>query len=201
MKSAKLFLFGMYMHLVLSIAVPVGILHWCIKGWNAVGIGLFFLYLATAILIQIEGWVCVGSAVAAYRLNRIHQLRASLKQLKLYSIPFYLFNFIYSFFVWFILIGSSRGILFFLVPIPIFFTCLMIVQSGCIGICYIRYLRQQTDNRKKPSIVHYILQLISIFDVFSTIYLLINFKEESCTPLTLTDDPERLENESKEGGI
>ena len=181
MKSAKLFLFGMYLHLLLSIVAPIGILYLCWEQqrWTAPAVLLLVFYLAMIGVVQILGWICVGSAVAAYRRNRADRLRKGWKLLKLWSIPFYVVNFIYSLFAWFILVGASRGILFVLVPIPIVITCLMIVQSGCVGICYIMYLRKQPENGGKPSGVHYVLQLLSVLDVISTIVILRKFKPEN----------------------
>ena len=117
-KLAKIFLTGMYLHLVLSIAVPVGMLYFGSDGWNVTVIGLFAFYLAMAALVHIAGWGCVVAAVTAYRRNEADKLRQSWKWLKLWSIPFYVLNFLYSFFVWFVLVGASRGIMIFLVPYP-----------------------------------------------------------------------------------
>ena len=175
-KLAKIFLTGMYLHLVLSIAVPVGMLYFGDGGWNVTVVGLFAFYLAMAALVHIAGWGCVVAAVTAYRRNEADKLRQSWKWLKLWSIPFYVLNFLYSFFVWFVLVGASRGIMIVLVPIPVIFTCLLIVQSGCVGICYIMLLRKEC--RKPPSGVYYVLQLLSVIDIFDTIFVLKNYREE-----------------------
>lgn len=172
MRSAKLFLFGMYLHLCLSVAVPLGILYFSADGWNAAGIGLLFGYLAMIIAVHIVGWIAVGMAAEAYHQNQWEKLRSSWRLLKLNSIPFYVLNFLYSVFAWFVLTAASRGILIVLVPIPIIITCLMIVQSGCVGIYYIMYLRKQPENGGKPAAVHYVLQLLSVLDLISTIVIL-----------------------------
>ena len=41
MKSAKAFLIGMYVHLILSIGVPITIFLIASRGWNAPAIALF----------------------------------------------------------------------------------------------------------------------------------------------------------------
>lgn len=183
MKSAKLFLFGMYLHLLLSIACPIGILYFGLEAqaWTPPAVMLLLFYLAMIAVVQIVGWICVGCAAAAYRRNRADQLRQGWKLLKLWSIPFYMLNFLYSLFAWFILVGASRGILFLLIPIPIAITCLMIVQSGCVGICYIMYLRKQPENGGKPFGMHYVFQLLSVLDIISTIVILRKFKPENTT--------------------
>lgn len=173
MKTAKLFLTGMYLHLVLSAVTPIGIL---LAGeWNNVSYGLFFFYLLMIGVMQLTGWICVGCSVAAYRRGYGEKLKKSVKILKLYSIPFYLLNFIVSFVYWFFILACSRGILFFLLPIPVAITCLIIFQTGCVGICYIMYLRKQLESQKKPSGIHYLMQLISVLDVISTIYIFRKF--------------------------
>lgn len=169
MKTAKLFLTGMYVHLILSAVIPIGILS--AGEWNHISYGLFFFYLFMIGVIQLTGWICAGCSIAAYRKGYGEKLKKSVKILKLYSIPFYLLNFIVSFVYWFFILAGSRGILFFLIPIPVAITCLMIFQTGCVGICYIMYLRKRPKNRRKPSGIHYLMQLISVLDVISTIYV------------------------------
>ena len=173
MRSAKVFLWAMYLHLLFSIGVPAGILVFCMKdGWNAVGIGLLLLYWLEIVVVQIIGWVCGAMAIVAYKNGRWEELLCGWKWLKLKSIPFYIVNFIYSVLVWFVLIGASRGIMILLVPIPIIYTCTMIVQSGCIGICYIKYLRKSREGKRRPSGLHYVLQLLAMADIISTILIL-----------------------------
>lgn len=168
----------MYLHLALSAVTPIGIL---LTGeWNIVSYGLFFFYLLMIVVMQLIGWICVGCSAAAYRGGYGETLKKSVKLLKLYSIPFYLLNFMVSFVYWFFILAGSRGILFFLLPIPIAITCLIIFQTGCVGICYIMYLRKQPGNQRKPSGIHYVMQLISILDVISTIYIFRKYGAASC---------------------
>lgn len=169
-KLAKIFLMGMYLHLVLSIAVPMGMLYFGDSGWNTVVMGLFEFYLAMAVIVHIAGWVCVAAAGMAYCRNEADNLRKGWKWLKLWSIPFYILNFLYSCLVWFVLVGASRGMMILLVPLPVIFTCILIVQSGCVGICYIMLLRKK--HQKCPSGIHYALQFFPVIDIFSTILIL-----------------------------
>ncbi len=175
MKSAKIFMIGMYLHLIFSIAIPFMIVLVSSEGWGNLSMFLFIGYLIFIVAVLIMGWICVGIGVSAYRQSEYAKLRKGLKLLKLGTIPFYILNFIYSVVVWFIIIGASRGILVILAIIPILITCTMIVQSGCIGICYIKYLRQK--NQGKPHAIHYFLQLISVFDVISTLIILHKYRE------------------------
>ena len=55
MKTAKLFLAGMYLHLVLSVAAPIGILYlgWGGAGWNRSNGSLLLVYLLQQKLLQL----------------------------------------------------------------------------------------------------------------------------------------------------
>jgi len=170
MKIARVFLTAMYLHLALSIALPIVLLGQ--GAWNTVSVAALVTYLVTVAAVQILGWVCVGTGVYACQKGKTEKLKRGWRLLKLGAIAFYILNFIYSFLLWFALVGASRGVMIFLVPIPVFFTCMLIVQSGCLGCCYIRYLRKQPENGGKPAGIHYLLQLISVLDVVSTIVLL-----------------------------
>lgn len=178
MKSAAAFLSGMYFHLLCSIAVPIILWNFCLDGYNSIGIAAILFYILEISLVHILGWVCVGCAVGAYLQNKAAALKRGWKLLKLSSIPFYVVNFIYSTFIWFLLIGASRGIFLLLLPIPFCITCLMVFQGGCVGICHIMLLRRQRkeDSSGKisaaPSAIHYLLQLIPVLDIISTIILL-----------------------------
>ncbi len=162
----------------LSVLTPVVLLLFCKNGWNVLGIGMVLFYFAMIFAVQITGWVCAGAAVSAYRYNRAERLRSGWRLLKLYTIPFYVLNFLYSLFAWFVLVGASRGIMILLVPIPILITCLMVFQSGCVGICYIMHLRETSEEGRKPSKIHYLLQVLSVLDVISTIFLLHRYGRE-----------------------
>ncbi|MCI8946576.1 MAG: hypothetical protein HFI91_05855 [Lachnospiraceae bacterium] len=177
MRSARIFLVGMYIHLFLSIVVPIGMILLKDRCWSSVGIGLFLGYLLMIGAVHLTGWISAGMAVSAYRSGEWEMLIKGWKLLKLSSIPFYILNFIYSLLAWIMLIGASRGLLIFLVPIPVFLTCSMIVQSGIYGICVVRYLRRTakcgavSGEGRNLSAVHYVLQLVSILDIVSTIMI------------------------------
>ena len=169
MKSAKIFLVGMYLHLLLSIAVPGAILkNGASTGWTNNLIWLLILYLLMIGVVLLIGWFSVGMAVIAYRKSETEKLQKSWRMLKYASIPFYVLNFLYSFCVWFLLVGASRGILILLAPIPILITCTMVFQSGCLGWCYIRYSNKKVRGECKISGIHYCLQVIPVLDVMST---------------------------------
>lgn len=176
MKSAKIFLAGMYIHLLLSILIPGLAIVLAAFFWTDTLAILFdfliLFYLLMIGIVHILGWISAGFAVCAYQAGEYEKLRRGWTVLKIWSVPFYILNFLYSFIVWGTLVGASRGILVILVPIPIFITCSMVVQSGFHGICYVMFLRKRPAIHKRPSEVHYAFQLVPMLDILSTIILL-----------------------------
>lgn len=170
MISARLFLAGMYLHLGLSILVPVVIL--TAGEWNNFGTGLFFAYLGFILVLFVIGWLTVAMAAVEKGRGNFPKLAKGWRLLKLGSIPFFAVNFVYSFLVWFVITAASRGILGLLVPIPILLTCTLILQTGCVGCIALRSLYDQPGLDRQPSTVHYLLQLLPVLDVVSTLLLL-----------------------------
>lgn len=171
MKTAKLFLAGMYVHLLLSAAAPIGILYlgWNKKGWNRSNAALLLSFLLMTGLVQLLGWIHAGASISAYRRNDMARLRSGWRTLKLGAIPFYILNFIWSSLAWGALVAASRGTLLPLVPISIGVTWLMVIQSGVTGWLYIRCLRESGED---AAILHSVCQFIPVLDVLSTLLLL-----------------------------
>lgn len=171
MKTAKLFLAGMYVHLLLSAAAPIGILYlgWNKKGWNRSNAALLLSFLLMTGLVQLLGWIHAGASISAYRRNDMARLRSGWRMLKLGAIPFYILNFIWSSLAWGALVAASRGTLLPLVPIPIGVTWLMVIQSGVTGWLYIRCLRESGED---AAMLHSVCQFIPVLDVSSTLLLL-----------------------------
>ncbi|MDD6058015.1 MAG: hypothetical protein PUB98_07140 [Clostridiales bacterium] len=180
MKSASVFLVTMYLYLLFCIGIVIWVVRYLV-GNDAGGEGAFFgllfvLCLGMIGVLHLCGWVCVILSAVAYNRGRWEKLRRGWRLLKLGSIPFFLLNFLLSAAVWFVLIGATRGLYAFLVPIPIFLTCILIVQSGIVGILYLLSLRRQEEKDKRPSGVHYVLQLMPVLDVISTLILLRRYR-------------------------
>lgn len=171
MKTAKLFLAGMYLHLLLSVAAPIGILYlgWGGTGWNRSNGSLLLVYLLAVGLVQLLGWISVGASIRAYRRNDMTRLLSAWRTLKLGAIPFHILNFLWSVLAWGALVAASRGVFLLLVPIPVCLTWLMIIQSGVTGWLYIRCLREAGED---AAILHSVCQFIPVLDVLSTLLLL-----------------------------
>lgn len=174
MKTAKTFLTLMYIHLVCSIIIPIALLVSVSKteGWNVITFILFIAFLFEIAVLHITGFVTIGMSMASYRKDDTNILRKSVRILKFYSIPFYIINFIYSVLAWFVLVGASRGIMIIFVPIPICITYLLIIQSGCVGVFYLKSLNKKNENSIRFSGIHYLLQFIPVLDVMSSIIVI-----------------------------
>ena len=177
MKSAKLFLAGMYLHLFLSVAVPAVILF--AGEWEALGEGLFFFYLVFLFLLQVIGWGTVAMAARAAGRREFDRVIRAWKLLKLGSIPFFVMNFLYSAAVWFLIVAASRGIFAIFLPIPIAITCLLIIETGCVGCFALKVFRRQRP--PVPGKVHYLLQFLPVLDVVST-RVVLSWLKQRTTP-------------------
>ncbi len=176
MKSAKLFLAGMYLHLALSVAVPL-----TIPFAGKWGDGLFVFYLLFIGISQLLGWMAVAMAARAGGRGETALVLRAWKLLKLGSIPFFVLNFLYSVAVWFLMVAASRGIFLIFVPIPVAITCFFILETGCVGCVAVKMLRRQPP--PVPGKIHFVLQLLPVADVIDTLVLLHRQKERT-TPLS-----------------
>ena len=170
LKTSKAFLITMYLHLVLSVATPVVVV---VSGQyrqlEQLGFALFVIYMAELVLLPVLGFVTAGAGIAHCRRGEGAQLEKGWLLLKFGSVPFYLLNFLVCCVAMVLLIGASRGLLVFLLPIPVGYTCLLVAQSGCLGACLLYLLRKQ---EKKPSPLHYVFQFLPLLDFISGLVLL-----------------------------
>lgn len=172
MISAKLFFAAMYLHLAVSIAAPVGIIATASEGWQGLAGPMILAHLGAAVLVQAVGWVCVFCSWQAYYQGKGAALRKTWKLLKLGTIPFYALNFLWSGFCWLMLVGASRGLMILFVPVPIIFTCLLVVQSGCVAHRYLRWLIERPGGQQGITSLLTFLQFVPVLDILSTALLL-----------------------------
>lgn len=170
MKTARAFLIMMYLHLVLSVATPVVVV---VSGQyrelEQLGFVLFVAYMAELVLLPVLGFVTAGAGIRHCRRDEGEQLEKGWMLLKFGSVPFYLLNFLVCCVAMALVIGASRGLLIFLIPIPVGYTCLLIAQSGCLGACLVYLLRKR---EARPSPLHYVLQFLPLLDFVSGLVLL-----------------------------
>lgn len=84
------------------------------------------------------------------------------KQMKLISIPFYIVNYI----ICFTFASITFPISLISIPLDYIFCWIMIIVSGIVGIRVIKSLKDT-----KISFIHYIFQVLPVFDVISTLII------------------------------
>lgn len=137
-------------------------------------VSLILFFIAT----QVVGWIAAVTAIKMYLNSETENLDNSWKLLKLKTVPFYILNFIYCIGYCFVLIGASRGMIWFvIIPmlIPIWYTCAFIIQSGFFGTASVAVLRKRFGNN--ISVINYLLQFIPVLDVIDTIALMHKIKK------------------------
>lgn len=175
MKIAKAFFVMLYIQLVLQYGIiPVVIFgtdeNTCeFKPWAAVfGVLLLISFAA----VQVVGWISAVTAVKMHFNSEHEALKKSWKLLKLKTIPFYIFNFIYGILYIIMIIGASRGLaVIAVIPVlvPIWYTCAFIVQSGFFGAANVMAMRRKYGDN--ISVIHYVLQFLPVLDVIGTLIL------------------------------
>ncbi len=138
----------------------------------------FTVFIFSVILVLIVSLITAINAIILYNKGDYISLKKSMTAVKLWTIPFYIVNFIFSALICLAVTMGLRGMGLIFVPIPIAFTCTIIFLTGFYGIFYVKHLRKNFSLQKPPGIKHYFFQLIPVLDIIDTIYLLIKFKEE-----------------------
>ncbi len=138
---------------------------------------LLVITLVLAALILLISFISFINAMHLYKKQDLDALRKSMTTVKLFSIPFYFVNLIYSAVISVVLAIALMGIGVFFAPIAIAYFCGIVFWSGFYGIFYIRLLRKNSIPLEKPSKIHYLLQIIPALDVISTIILIIKFRK------------------------
>lgn len=171
MKTAKLFLVGMYLYLALSAVTSLGllILDWHGGAWSPAGGILACVYLLAALLTALAGCVCAVMGFVANRQRHMGRLVMGWRTLKLKTIPFYILHFLWNAAIGGYFMIASRMSLLPLLALPAGLTCLFVFQSGCLGIALVHTMRRHGDG---PSVLHYLGQLLPVADVVSTLFLL-----------------------------
>jgi hypothetical protein len=103
--------------------------------------------------------------------NNKDKLKKDVELIKFGSIPFWIINFIILSILTIGAVMGTRGILIFLVPIPIFISYIILLGTSIFSISYIRLLYKENNIVHKEMILQIILQLIFVLDIFGIIYL------------------------------
>ena len=129
---------------------------------------LLAIWFLIYIIISIKNIFYVNDLI---KQNNKGKLKNNAESIKLCSIPFWVINFIILSIFTIGAVMSTRGILIFLVPIPIFVSYIILLGTSIFSISYIRLLYKENKIGYKGMLIYTIFQLMFVFDIFCIIYL------------------------------
>jgi hypothetical protein len=100
------------------------------------------------------------------------EIRKNIKKTKYGSIPCFVFNFILVGFATFIMFAASHGFGIFFLPIPVFFTWIVVVISSVYGLGLLLILHREKVISTKRFVIFGILQICFVFDIICTFVML-----------------------------
>lgn len=190
MKLPKIFIVLSYLHIFFLFRTINSAIDE-INNEKAGNMGVFFsIFLIISFVLIIVASVNVYNAVLLYKKGNYKALKKSMVMVKIWTIPFYIANFIFSFFVCVCFAMGLMGVGIFFVPIPIMYTCSIIFMTGFYGIFYVKFFKKNFQLEKPLSLIHYFLQLIPVLDTIDTFFLLFKLKNVKVAP---TPDEETLQ--------
>lgn len=164
MKRVNTFLILQYITLAGTIAVPLIVASFISQDIKKFIPGLACIFLVLLVAVIIAATVITEIACVKRADSKPQALVKIWKKLKFLTIPFYVINFI----VYVITAPITFPVSLFIFPLDGLLCLIMIIISGTAGIKAIKMLKQKG---KKISGIHYVFQLLPVFDVLSTLSL------------------------------
>lgn len=185
MKIVKGLLIGLYTNILLVILLLVlifmSITNKSIGGW--ILLVVLSMAIISGIFNIVFGLLNIWNTFQLYKNSEYEIIRKRMKVLKFGSIPFFIINFLVYFLLFFLFLAASRGILLF-TPIPlffiifIFFTYLVVLFTSSYGIGFLAIIKRKGRINTGSLIIHILLQLCFVLDVFDTFILLSKYKKD-----------------------
>lgn len=168
MKRVNVFLILQYISLAGTIAVQLIVASFIsqeVKKFIPAMACIFLVVLVVLIIVctLITETACVKKADSKAETNPQILIKV-WKKLKLLTVPFYVINFI----VYSLTASITFPVSLFLCPLDGLLCLIMIIISGIAGINSIKVLKRKG---RKISGIHYVFQLLPVFDVLSTLSL------------------------------
>jgi hypothetical protein len=183
MKLIRSTLAGLYVNFILVILLLVSLVSGLIN--NSMGDWkqwlIISLLIITSILNTLFAVINIKNAIQMVKRNEYKSLRKSMKVLKLGAIPYFIINFLIYLMLFLLLFAASRGIILFspiplMFLIPITFTYLTVLFTSSYGIGYVVIIGKEKRLKKSKLLIHILMQLCFVLDIFSTIVLLRKYK-------------------------
>ena len=132
-----------------------------------------FLVLAIwFILFLIFSIINIISIRIDFKNNDSRKLLKKMRRIKIGLIPFWVINFLAYIPICTILIVAGHGFGFLIVPIFIFASYIVLLLTSIFSILYLLNLRKNGIIQNKNLIIHTLLQLLFVFDIVDTIYII-----------------------------
>lgn len=183
MKFIRNLLIGLYINIFLVILLFV--LMFKSSTNQSIGEWTLLVVLCAAVITSILSIIFgVINIINTYKLckdNEYNSLRKYMKVLKFGAVPYFIINFIVYFFIFFIFLAASRGIILF-TPIPlifigiIFFTYLAVIFTSSYGIDFLVIVKKEKIIKTGSLVIHILLQLCFVLDVVDTLIILMKYK-------------------------
>jgi len=126
------------------------------------------------ILFLVFSIVNIISIFQDYKYNKSEKLLKKMRRIKLGLIPFWVINFISYLYIIIIFIITPTGIfaVFFIVPIFIFVSYIVLLLTSTFSISYLFSIRKNGIIQNKDFIIHSIIQFLFVFDIIDVTYIL-----------------------------
>ena len=112
-------------------------------------------------------------AIHIFKQNNLENARNSMKKIKLYLIPYWVINFIFSLTITGVTLFMGGIIMGFIFLIQ---TYLLFIATSCYSISFLGILLKNKKISLKSFIIHLLLQFCFVMDIIDTIYLLRKYK-------------------------
>ena len=104
------------------------------------------------------------------------ELFVRMKKVKYFTIPYFIFNFIFLSVLMIGLIMGTRGIGILLLPIPFILMYFVVVATSFYGIGFLFVLYRKGKIVKKKYVLFIILHLTFVLDIVSTMFLIKSYR-------------------------
>ena len=124
------------------------------------------------VILVINAILNIIIAIRIFRQNNLEDARRSMKKIKLYLIPYWVINFIFSLILTsaLLIVGVILGLIF------IIQAYLLLIATSCYSISFLGILLKNKKISLKSFIIHLLLQFCFVMDIIDTIYLLRKYK-------------------------
>lgn len=124
------------------------------------------------IVFGIISLICIISIIIDFKKNDTRKLYKKMKRIKLGLIPYWILNFICYIPISSLLLVVGHGFGFFIVPLFVLASYLVLLLSSSFSIVYLLNLRRNCIISTKQLIKHSIMQLIFVVDIIDIIYII-----------------------------